>query len=167
MFSAMVAPFEVRTFAIEQRGAHLKLRAVLFNKRHLVVGAQVVSPGTRFAVETPARLSLLFAGLILAGSAWVIPASVRAVGVGALVAGAASAGLAFVSMPIILAGQQLGWDIDAFSLDGVIVAASSFLLHGGGLAICGAAIWFNLVLSARVAAAGERSEADAGTQEQN
>jgi hypothetical protein len=158
MFSALVAPLEVSSFAIEQRGAHLKLRAVLFNQQHLVIGTQVVAPGTRFAVETPARVGLLFAALVLAGSACVEHASARAVVVGALGACVAGAVLAFMSLPIILAGQQLEWDINAFWLDGAMVAASSFLLHGGGLALCGALIWLNATVSGRAARQLARAE---------
>lgn len=149
MFQAMVGPFEVRTFAIEQRGAHLKLRASLVNRGHLVIDAKVVAPGARFQVETPARIALLFAALILAGSALVVPAQLRSMAIGAPLACAASATMASVSLPIILAGQQMEWDIDAFWLDGALVAASGFLLHGGGLALCGAFIWLNASVSRR------------------
>ena len=151
MFQALVAPFEVRSFAIEQRGAHVKLRAALVNRRHLVVGSQVVAPGARFEVETPARIGLLFAALIMAGSALVVPAGARSIALGVLVACAASATLAIASLPIILAGQQMEWDVDAFWLDGAMVAVSGFLLHGGGLAVCAAVIWLNAALSGRVA----------------
>lgn len=151
MFQALTAPFELRSFGIEQRGAHIKLRATLVNRQHLVVGSRVVAPGARFEVETPARIGLLFAALIMAGSALVVPAGARSIAVGALVACAASATLAFASLPIILAGQQMEWDVNAFWLEGAMVSVSAFLLHGGGLAVCAAVIWLNAALSGRVA----------------
>ena len=137
-FTALMPQFKVVAFALEQRGAHLKLRATLSNDRYLVISGRALEPGQSFDGETPARAGLVYAGLLLAGAALFGSASRRI----ALRATAASLLLATALVlfvpPLMLAGLLWGLAVNAFetfTAEAVLVAAADFIAHGGGYAL--------------------------------
>lgn len=144
VFAALLPDFEVRSFALEQRGAHTKLRAESTNRRYLVLQRQVVQPGFVFEVETPARVGLFNAALIVAGAALILPWTKRSIGAAAAIVTPAILAMMTVLAPLILAGQQWGLGLGAFdelSLPALCVTVSDFMLHGGSLAVCAAVVW--------------------------
>lgn len=143
VFSMVMPDFSVRRFTVEQRGAHLKLRAVSANHRYLVVRDRAYAPGFEFDVETPVRAGPMYGAATFGGIALTVRRSRRwflPIGIGSLLAGA----LTVLVAPVILAGQQWGLVLHAFedlSPPAVLVGASNFLLHGGAYALCAAAVW--------------------------
>lgn len=144
VFAALMPEYSIRSFDVQQRGAHLKLRAVTHSLHYLVVGGRAHPPGIEFDVETPARTALMYALLIVAGALltfrgtgpsrrWAVPLVL-----------AAAAFMAIVPVPLVLAGEQWGLGVPAGAeptLAAALVAASGFLLHGGGFALCAAMVW--------------------------
>lgn len=144
VFAVLMPEFDVRSFDVQTRGAHLKLRAVSQNRHYLVLGGRAHPPGIGFEVETPARAALLHALLIVAGALFTLPAGQHTRRVLAPLAAACAAFMAIVPGPVVLAGQQWGLGVQAGTeptLAAALVAASSFLIHGGGFALCAAMLW--------------------------
>jgi hypothetical protein len=143
-FGALMPAFETRSFGVERRGSHLKLRATSMNREYLVIQGQAVAPGFDFAAETPARSGLLYLALVWCGAAIALPAGRRGLLAGAAVAAPLALALLVAAVPVTLAGELYGLGVTAFgeaSLEALLVAASGFLLHGGGFALCLAAVW--------------------------
>ena len=144
VYAALMPDFEIRSFDVQMRAAHLTLRATTESRRYLVIGDRAHPPGIGFAVETPARTALLFAVLIVAGASLVVPAGARACAIAAMLVVPAAAFMAIVPLPLILAGEQWGLAVEAGgepTLRAALVCASGFLLHGGGYALCAGLVW--------------------------
>jgi hypothetical protein len=144
VFALLMPEFDVRSFDVQTRGAHLKLRAVTQNHHHLVLGGRAHPPGIEFEAETPARAALLHALLIVAGALFTLPGGRHTRRVVAPLAAACALFMAIVPAAVVLAGQQWGLGVQAGAeptLAAALVAASSFLIHGGGFALCAAMLW--------------------------
>ncbi len=144
VYAALMPDFEVRSFGLQTRAAHLTLRAVTQSRHYLVAGSRAHEPGIDFEVETPARSALLHAVLIIAGALLTVRAAGRAWAIGALLSVSGAVFMAIVSLPVILAGEQWGLAVSAGgepTLRAALVVASGFLLHGGGYALCAAWVW--------------------------
>lgn len=144
VFAVLMPGFDVRSFDVQTRGAHLKLRALSQNRQYLVLGGRAHPPGIEFEVETPARSALLYALLIVAGALFTLPGGRHSRRVVAPLAAACAVLMAIVPAPVVLAGQQWGLAVQAGTeptLAAALVAASSFLVHGGGFALCAAMLW--------------------------
>ena len=144
VYAALMPDFEIRSFDLHTRAAHVTLRATTQSRRYLVMGDRAHPPGIEFVVETPARTALLLVVLIVAGALLTVPAQARACGIAAMAVVPTAALMATVPLPLILAGEQWGLAVEAGSepsLRAVLVAASGFLLHGGGYALCAATVW--------------------------
>jgi hypothetical protein len=144
VYAALMPDFEVRSFGLQTQAAHLTLRAVTRSRHYLVAGGRVHEPGIDFEVETPARSALLYAVLIVIGALFTAPAVGRAWAIGTLLSVSGALFAAIVTLPLILAGEQWGLAVGAGaepSLRAMYVAGSGFLLHGGGYALCAAAVW--------------------------
>lgn len=144
VFVALMPDFAIRSFDVQKRGAHLKLRAHTQNRHYLVLGGRAHPPGIDFEVETPARATLLYALLIMAGALFTLPDRRQTGRCVAPIAVACAAFMAIVPGPVVLAGQQWGLGVQAGNeptLASALVAASSFLIHGGGFALCAAMVW--------------------------
>lgn len=143
-FGALMPDFKLLSFGLERRGAHLKLRAVTQSTRYLVLRGKSYDPGIAFEVETPARVALLYAVLIVAGTVLTLPSTQRALTLAILISVPTICAMTIATLPVLLAGQQWGLTMragDEFSPRATLVAASGFLLHGGGFALCTACVW--------------------------
>jgi hypothetical protein len=144
VYAALMPDFAILGFGVQSRGAHLTLRAVTETRRYLVADGRAHPPGIGFDVETPARTALLYALLIVAGALLTVQARGRAPAIAALLAVPCAALMAIVLPALVLAGAQWGLAVNAGdepSLRAALVAASGFLLHGGGHALCAASVW--------------------------
>ena len=144
VFALLMPEFDVRSFDVQARGAHLKLRALSQNRHYLVLGGRVHPPGIEFEVETPARAALLNVLLIVAGALFTLPGGRHTRRVVAPLAAACAAFMAIVPAAVVLAGQQWGLGVQAGTeptLAAALVTASSFLIHGGGFALCAVMLW--------------------------
>ena len=153
VYLALMPDFKVLSFAVEPRGAHLKVRAVTQSRRYLVLGGRAHAPGIGFDVETPARPPQLYATLILTGALLTVPTGAPTLA--ALIAVAGALIMAVMPVPLILAGEQWGVVMAGEagpSLEGALVGASAFVLQGGGLVCCALVLW-------AIAAAGRRHRA--------
>jgi hypothetical protein len=148
VYAALMPEFSVGSFGVEQVGPHSKLRVSSVNTRYIVVRGRAYAPGIAFDAETPARAALVYAALIVCGAALTVRRSMRAVTAAATVALLASLTMAIVSPSVLLAGAQWGVAFAGFEdlcVPAILVGASAFLVHGGGYALCAAAIrvaWF-------------------------
>lgn len=143
VYAALMPDFTIQSFGVQARGAHLTLGAVTQTRRYLVADGRAHPPGIAFDVETPARTALLYALLIVAGALFTVPAVGRAAGIAAVLALPAAALMAIVLPSVVLAGEQWALAVSAGSepsLRAALVAASGFLLHGGGYALCAATV---------------------------
>jgi len=150
VYAALMPDFEVRSFGLQTQAAHLTLRAVTQSRHYLVAAGRVHEPGIDFEVETPARSALLYAVLIVAGALLTVPAVGRAWAIVVLLTVSGALFMAIVTLPLILAGEQWGLAVSAGgepTFRAALVVASSFLLHGGGYALCAVAIWSVAALS--------------------
>lgn len=155
VFAALMPEFAVRAFAVEASGAHVKLRAETVNSSYLVVRGRAAPPGFAFSVETPARVALAYAALIVGGMALTVPAGARSLLPTLAVAAVAIFAMTIVSPCLVLAGSQWGLVVTAFaeaSLASWLVAAADFLVHGGGFALS-----IGAVVVAGAAARGPRA----------
>lgn len=156
VYAALMPDFAILSFGVQSRGAHLTLRAVTETRGYLVADGRAHPPGIGFDVETPARTALLYALLIVAGALLTVPAHGRAPAIAALLALPCAALMAIVLPSLVLAGAQWGLAVgagDEPSLRAALVAASGFLLHGGGYALCAASVWAMAVVTQRAAVA--------------
>jgi hypothetical protein len=145
---ALMRDFDLHRFGLVHRGPHLKLQATLINRRYLVLQGRAHPPGIAFDVETPARTALLFGALVIAGLTATLPSTERgsraAFAKALLVGSLCALGLTIAAQPVVLAGQVWGLGLtasDELSLAAALVATSDFLVHGGGYALCAAAVW--------------------------
>ena len=144
VFAVLMPDFAIRGFDVQMRGAHLKLRAVTHNRHYLVLGGRAHPPGIEFEVETPARTALLYALLIVAGALFTVRGGSHAGRRVVPIAAACAVFMAVVPVPVVLAGEQWGLGVQAGnepSLAAALVAASGFLIHGGGFALCAVMVW--------------------------
>jgi hypothetical protein len=147
-YAALMPDFSVRSFGVQQVGPHLKLRVSSVNTRYIVIRGRAYAPGIAFDAETPARVALVYAALIAAGAALTVRRSMRAALAAATVVVLAGFTMAVVSPSVLLAGAQWGMAFAGFedlSVPASLVGVSGFLLHGGGYALCAAAVrvaWF-------------------------
>jgi hypothetical protein len=158
VFTALMPDFLIRSFGVQLRGGHLRLRAVTETRHYLVAGGRAHPPGIGFDVETPARAALLHGLLIVAGALLTAPRAGRAQAVAVLLSLPSAALMAVLSLPLILAGEHWGLAVNAGgepTLRAALVATSGFLLHGGAYALCAATVW-------ALAAFSRRSEAQRG-----
>ena len=154
IFEALMPDFEIRSFRVEQRGAHLQLLARSVTSHYISVAGRAFAPGIDIDVETPARAPLVHAALIVGGAALLVRPDARALGIAALLVAVGAATMMIVAPAIQLAGAQWGLVVSGFSeptLASLLVGASGFLAHGGAYALCAAAIALAL-------AAGEHAQ---------
>lgn len=144
VYEALMPEHKLLNIELQQQGAQLSLAVRSQTARYIVVRGKAYPPGVDFVASTPARSSLLVAMVVMLGGALVIRGRPAAVlGRATLYLGAAVL-LAIVIPAVVLAGAQWGVAYGAFeelSAPAMLVAASDFLLHGGGLAIAAASVW--------------------------
>lgn len=129
---------------LRQQGALLSLAVHSQTARYIVVRGKAYPPGVDFEASTPARAALLVAMVVMLGGALVVGGRATAVIGRAALSLAAAVLLAVVIPAVVLAGAQWGVAYGAFeelSAPALLVGASDFLLHGGGLAIAAATVW--------------------------
>lgn len=149
VFVALMPEFEVRSFGLQTGAAKLTLRATTKSRRYLVAEGRAHAPGIDFEVETPARSALLYAVLIVVSAVLTMPLAGRSTVIATLLSLAGALFMAIVLSPLILAGEQWGLAVGAGgepSLRAALAAASGFLLHGGGYALCAATVWLAVAL---------------------
>jgi hypothetical protein len=142
-YTVLMPDHTLRSFGVEQRGAHLTLRATSVTKRHLVVRAQAYPPGIGFESQTPARVALVYAALVLGGAALTAGRSMRAALTTGIAATLAATAMAVLVPTVVLAGAQWSVAFEPFeelSLPVILLDASDFLRHGGAYALCAVAV---------------------------
>lgn len=129
---------------LRQQGAQLSLAVHSQTARYIVVRGKAYPPGVDFEASTPARSALLVAMVVVIGGALVTRGQAAAMLGRAALCLVAAVLLAIVIPAVVLAGAQWGVAYGAFeelSAPTMLVGASDFLLHGGGLAIGAAIVW--------------------------
>jgi len=151
VYGVLMPEHRVEDFALQSMGAQLSLVVRSRTIQYLVVRGKAYPPGIDFEASTPARSGLLPALVVVLGGLLLVHG--RAVSVAWRAAlGLGLAVLLAVAIPaVVLAGAQWGTVYSAWeemSLPAMLVAASNFLLHGGGLALGAATVWVLRVGSA-------------------
>lgn len=143
VFEALMRDFSVSVFQAQRSGAQLKLREESVSSHYLVVRGKAYPPGVSFEAETPARSALVYAALILGGTAMTIRGSVKAASVSYFLALLMAMAMSIFAPSLVLAGAHWGIAFEAFedlSRPVVLVGISDFLIHGGAFALCAAAV---------------------------
>lgn len=144
VYGLLMPEHRVEGVALQPMGAQLSLVVRSRTIQYLVVRGKAYPPGMDFEASTPARSGLLVALVVVLGGLLLMcgrPVDV----IWRAVLGLSLAALLAVVIPaVVLAGAQWGtvyspWE--EFSLAVILVAASDFLLHGGGLALGAATVW--------------------------
>lgn len=144
VYGLLMPEHRVEGVALQPMGAQLNLVVRSRTIQYLVVRGKAYPPGMDFEASTPARSGLLVALVVVLGGLLLMrgrPVDV----IWRMVLGMSLAALLAVVIPaVVLAGAQWGTVYAALvelSLPALLVAASDFLLHGGGLAMGAAAVW--------------------------
>lgn len=144
MYQRVMPDHQVLNFGLRQQSAQLSLAVRSQTVRYIVVRGKAYPPGVDFEASTPARAALLVAMLVVSGGVLVIRGESARWAWRATVCLAAAVALAIAVPTLILAGAQWGLAyaaLEDLSLPALMVGASDFLLHGGGLALSAAVVW--------------------------
>ena len=144
IYEALMPEHRLLGLEMQQRGAQLTLAVRSQTTRYIVVGSKAYEPGVDFQASTPARSSLLLSMIVVIGAALVIPWNRPGWRSRLVLALGAAVMLAIVIPPLVLAGAQWGLAygaLEELSIPALLVAASNFLLHGGGIALAVTVVW--------------------------
>lgn len=152
----LMPDFHLYEFGFAKSANHLKIQALAVSHHYLSLQGQAIPPGLGMRGQTPARMALTYAALILMGSLLLARGpAIRLAWAGAMATGLAAAMLCGIT-PLILAGQQWATVVEPFSEPSAAAwlgGLSDVLLHGGGYGLAALC-----VLLVRLVARGSPAE---------
>lgn len=156
VYGWLMPDFRVYEFGFAWSANHLKIQALAISHHYLSLQGQAIPPGMGMTGQTPARMALTYAALVLIGSILLMRGpAMRLVRAGVLAA-TLSAAMLCVITPLIMAGQQWAALVEPFSEPSAAAwlgGLSDVLLHGGGYGLAALC-----VLLVRLAARGSFAE---------
>ena len=143
VYECLMPDFRVYEFGFVQTASHLKLRVLAVSHHYLSLQGQAFAPGLGLRGETPARMALTYAALVLAGAALLTRGGGLRLAVSALLASVFATLMLCGITPLIIAGQQWATVVAPFSeisAAAFLGGLSDVLLHGGGYGLAALAV---------------------------
>jgi hypothetical protein len=143
VYALLMIDFKVYRFDLAHDAGHLVVRALAVSQRYLVIQGQAYPPGVGLSAQTPARVALTYAALVLVGVLAIARGPWQRLATAFATAGLCAGLLLCCVPPLILAGQQWATVVEPFgepSLSALLGGISDILLHGGGYAVAALAV---------------------------